>query len=144
MRSRTVITLATAAAATASVPAVAQPFVIVQSTINPGGTTPSASATFGLSGAIGEHDAGPPLSSPTYSISGGFVTSAGTPAPPACYANCDGSTIAPVLNINDFTCFVNNFAAQSPDANCDQSTIPPTLNVNDFFCFLNRYAVGCP
>jgi hypothetical protein len=29
-------------------------------------------------------------------------------------------------------------------ANCDNSTINPVLNVNDFSCFLNQYAAGCP
>ena len=29
-------------------------------------------------------------------------------------------------------------------ANCDQSTTPPVLNVLDFSCFLNRFAAGCP
>ena len=29
-------------------------------------------------------------------------------------------------------------------ANCDASTNPPVLNVNDFTCFLNLYAAGCP
>src|SRR5690348_545621 len=28
----------------------------------------------------------------------------------ACYANCDASTIAPILNVNDFTCFLNRYA----------------------------------
>jgi hypothetical protein len=28
-----------------------------------------------------------------------------------CYANCDASKLAPVLNVNDFTCFINNYAA---------------------------------
>lgn len=65
-----------------------------------------------------------------------------TPAP--CYANCDGSGIPPVLNVNDFTCFLNKFAGGSSYANCDGSTSPPVLNVNDFTCFLNRYAAGCP
>jgi hypothetical protein len=50
----------------------------------------------------------------------------------------------PVLNVNDFTCFLNAFAAGSPYANCDQSTTPPVLNVNDFTCFLNTFAAGCP
>ena len=31
--------------------------------------------------------------------------------PGLCYANCDGSTTAPVLNVNDFTCFMNRYAA---------------------------------
>ncbi|MFN0133613.1 MAG: GC-type dockerin domain-anchored protein [Phycisphaerales bacterium] len=65
------------------------------------------------------------------------------PVTPACYANCDGSTTPPVLNINDFICFTNLFAANDPLANCDGSTTPPTLNVNDFTCFLNAFAVGC-
>ncbi|MBL9031130.1 MAG: hypothetical protein JNM80_05425 [Phycisphaerae bacterium] len=61
----------------------------------------------------------------------------------SCYANCDQSTIAPVLNVNDFTCFLNRFAANDPYANCDGSTTPPILNVNDFTCFLNKFAAGC-
>ena len=62
----------------------------------------------------------------------------------ACYANCDGSSQEPVLNVNDFACFLNQFAAALPYANCDGSTTPPVLNVNDFACFLNRFAAGCP
>jgi hypothetical protein len=59
------------------------------------------------------------------------------------YANCDHSTAPPVLNVNDFQCFLNTFAAQDPAANCDGSTVPPLLNVNDFQCFLNAFAAGC-
>jgi spore coat protein A len=61
-----------------------------------------------------------------------------------CYANCDASTIPPILNVNDFTCFANSFAAGNPYANCDGSTAVPVLNVNDFTCFLNKFAAGCP
>lgn len=61
----------------------------------------------------------------------------------SCYANCDGGTVAPVLNINDFSCFINRYAAGDPYANCDASTVAPTLNVNDFSCFLNAFAAGC-
>ena len=64
--------------------------------------------------------------------------------PPACYANCDGSTTAPVLNVLDFTCFLNRFAAADTYANCDGSTTAPVLNVLDFTCFLNQFAAGCP
>ena len=60
-----------------------------------------------------------------------------------CYANCDGSSSTPVLNVNDFQCFMNRYAAGDSYANCDGSTIPPVLNVNDFNCFLNRYGAGC-
>jgi hypothetical protein len=63
---------------------------------------------------------------------------------PGCYANCDGSTNTPILNINDFVCFLQRFAAADPYANCDGSTTPPVLNVNDFVCFLQRFAGGCP
>ena len=59
-----------------------------------------------------------------------------------CYANCDGSTSAPCLNILDFSCFLNEFALGSTYANCDNSTTPPVLNVLDFGCFLNRFSSG--
>ncbi|MFN0131091.1 MAG: RCC1 domain-containing protein, partial [Phycisphaerales bacterium] len=42
----------------------------------------------------------------------------------ACYANCDGSTADPFLNINDFVCYLNYFAAGEQYANCDASTTP--------------------
>jgi len=61
-----------------------------------------------------------------------------------CYANCDGSTAAPALNVSDFICFLDRYAAADPVANCDHSTAAPTLNIADFICFLNRYAAGCP
>jgi hypothetical protein len=64
------------------------------------------------------------------------------PAP--CYANCDGSTTEPILNVNDFICFQTKFAAQDPAANCDGSTAEPVLNVNDFICFQTQFAAGCP
>jgi hypothetical protein len=63
---------------------------------------------------------------------------------PACYANCDNSNNQPLLNANDFQCFLNRFAAGDAFANCDGSTSAPLLNANDFQCFLNRFAAGCP
>ena len=63
--------------------------------------------------------------------------------PPTCPANCDCSTLAPVLNVLDFVCFLDRFAAADAYANCDGSTQSPVLNVNDFICFLNRFAAGC-
>jgi lysophospholipase L1-like esterase len=64
--------------------------------------------------------------------------------PLACYANCDGSTAAPPLNVGDFTCFLQRFAAGDAYANCDASTGLPVLNVGDFTCFLQRFAARCP
>jgi hypothetical protein len=60
-----------------------------------------------------------------------------------CYANCDGSTGAPLLTANDFQCFLNKYAAGNTYANCDGSTGNPLLTANDFQCFLNKYAAGC-
>jgi hypothetical protein len=67
-----------------------------------------------------------------------------TPVAVTCYANCDGSTAAPVLNVNDFLCFQTRFAAGDTYANCDGSTNPPILNLNDLLCFQGRFAAGCP
>jgi hypothetical protein len=66
------------------------------------------------------------------------------PMAQGCYANCDASTVSPVLNVGDFTCFLQRFAAGESYANCDESTVPPVLNVGDFTCFLQRFAAGCP
>jgi hypothetical protein len=63
--------------------------------------------------------------------------------PATCYPNCDGSTTQPCLNVLDFSCFLNAFAAGASYANCDNSTTQPILNVLDFSCFLNRFAAGC-
>jgi hypothetical protein len=60
-----------------------------------------------------------------------------------CYPNCDASTVPPILNVGDFTCFLQRFAAGDSYANCDASTVPPVLNVGDFTCFLQRFASGC-
>jgi hypothetical protein len=73
-----------------------------------------------------------------------FSNVMGTVPPPPCYANCDGSTIPPVLNVADFNCFLASFANGDSYANCDQSTVPPILNVNDFTCFIAHFAAGCP
>jgi hypothetical protein len=62
----------------------------------------------------------------------------GTPV--SCAADCD---VSGSLNVADFGCFLNSFAAGDPYANCDGSTTPPVLNVADFACFLNRFAAGC-
>jgi hypothetical protein len=66
-----------------------------------------------------------------------------TQSVPPCYPNCDGSTNVPFLNVNDFVCFQQKFAAGDSYANCDHSTSPPVLNVNDFICFQQSFAAGC-
>jgi hypothetical protein len=76
--------------------------------------------------------------------SGLLDTALAVPYAPCCWANCDNSTVSPVLTANDFQCFLNKFAAGDLYANCDGSSVPPLLNANDFQCFLNAYASGCP
>ena len=61
-----------------------------------------------------------------------------------CYGNCDGSLVTPRLNVADFICYMNIFAAGDPWANCDGSTTAPVLNVADYICFMNRFAGACP
>ena len=118
--------------------ALAQPFTITWSGFDCGGATSIAAGAYTLGGSIGQPLAGQ-VSAGTYSLVEGFW--GGSAA--SCYANCDGSTTPPALNVLDFACFLNRFAAGDPYANCDSSTTPPVLNVLDFACFLNRFAAGC-
>jgi hypothetical protein len=69
---------------------------------------------------------------------------------PPCYADCDGNG---ALNVDDFICFINEFAvAQSLPpaqqinhyANCNGNTSEPVLTVDDFICFVDAFAAGCP
>lgn len=61
-----------------------------------------------------------------------------------CYPNCDASTGTPLLNVADFTCFLQKFTSGDPYANCDQSVAQPNLNILDFLCFMHKMSVGCP
>ncbi len=100
--------------------------------------------------ALAVYDAG---SGPGLYVGGHFTIAGTTPVNniarfgrPACFVNCDGSFNAggcPTLAVNDFTCFLNRFAAHDQRANCDGSSNAPTLNVLDFLCYLNRFAAGC-
>jgi hypothetical protein len=86
-----------------------------------------------------------PIGQTTFTSSfNGMDVAGGTVTPPSCYANCDNSTATPVLNVADFTCFLQRYAAGESYANCDNSTATPVLNVGDFTCFLQRYAAGDP
>jgi hypothetical protein len=80
----------------------------------------------------------------TFKFGGSYTGLVFTGAPaPVCYPNCDNSTTAPILNVQDFGCFLNAFASGDSYANCDNSTTVPILNVQDFGCFLNSFAAGC-
>lgn len=61
-----------------------------------------------------------------------------------CYANCDGSTMQPLLGPADFSCFLSRYRAGEAWANCDGSTTAPVLGAADYSCFVQRYRAGCP
>jgi hypothetical protein len=106
------------------------------STIGVQWSTTSALAVPGINGNS-TNSAGGPLANNTVCS----ITAAATG--PTCYANCDGSTAVPFLNVGDFSCFLTKYAAGNAYANCDGSTSNPVLNVGDFSCFLTKYATGC-
>ena len=114
---------------------------IVVATLPAGALGPSSGAVW-LFADTGAQSAGGTQGGNWNTLYLNILDAAVHPAP--CYVNCDGSTTSPILNVNDFTCFLNKYAAGDSYANCDASTLAPVLNVNDFTCFLNRYAVGCP
>jgi hypothetical protein len=105
-------------------------------TIDGGGSTYLTGGAFQLGCTLGQPDAGK-MTGNGFELSGGLWI-----AGPSCYANCDGSTVAPILNILDFQCFLNKYAANDPYANCDGSSNTPVLNVLDFICFQNNFAQG--
>ncbi|MCA9278061.1 MAG: hypothetical protein H6815_04645 [Phycisphaeraceae bacterium] len=69
-----------------------------------------------------------------WTCAGIAIREAGT----TCYADCDGSG---QLNIFDYICFGNEYAAGTSYADCDGSG---QLNIFDYICFGNEYAAGCP
>ena len=62
-----------------------------------------------------------------------------------CYADCDQSTGAGVLDLIDFICFGNSFVKGEPYAcDCDTSTGPGVCDLLDFICFQSAFVSGCP
>ena len=106
-----IITISAAGALALAGHAVAQPYAITWYSIDAGGrTSPAAGGSYGLVGTIGQHDAGPsPHTGGVYVCLGGFWSLGGGGGAPPCYANCDASTAAPILNVNDFICFQTRF-----------------------------------
>jgi hypothetical protein len=115
-------------------------FEIGWMTIDGGGITYMSGADYEFGTTVGQPDTGF-SSGECYEFNGGFWSII---APPSCYANCDHSSTPPILNVADFTCFLQRYAAGDCFANCDGSTQAPILNVADFTCFLQAYAAGCP
>jgi len=78
------------------------------------------------------------------SITGFLVDSAGVQVS-LCYADCETSTGAGVLDIFDFLCFQNAFVAADPYAcDCDIGTGLGVCDLFDFLCFQEAFVSGCP
>ena len=85
----------------------AQPLDVSWWTVAGSGGT-SAGGGFTVTGTIGQPDASALLAGGSFSCHAGFWgDAAGAP----CYANCDNSSAPPILNANDFQCFLNKYAA---------------------------------
>lgn len=127
----------TACIATASLAGMtaAQPFNVSWFSIDAGGGT-SAGPSLVLSGTVGQHDAGVPLTGATFELTGGFWANA--PGTNSCSAdlNNDGT-----LNFFDVQMFLGFFA--NHDLRADFTT-DGVLNFFDVQAFLNAYSVGCP
>src|SRR5262249_32769668 len=105
MKLATLMVLAAGAIGAAGGSAMAQaggPYDLSWSTIDGGGAMSSPGGVYSLSGTIGQPDAGG-LSGGSYGCGGGFW---GADGGFSCYANCDLSTTAPILNVLDFACFL--------------------------------------
>ena len=76
-------------------------------TIDGGGALNMSGGAFSMSSTTGQPDAGL-MSGGDFVLGGGFWFGV-LPSTP-CYANCDGSTSPPILNVNDFICFQSRFA----------------------------------
>ncbi len=91
-------------------------------------------------------------SGPALYVGGSFYEAGGIPARSIarwkcnrCYPDCDQSTGPGVLDIFDFLCFGNLFAAGDPYAcDCDLTGGPGVCDIFDFLCFGNAFSVGCP
>jgi hypothetical protein len=65
--------------------------------------------------------------------------------PAGCYADCDTSTGAGVLDVFDFLCFQDLFVAGDPYAcDCDTGSGAGVCDVFDFLCFQDAFVAGCP
>ena len=72
---------------------------------------------------------------PGFGTSRGFVL---VPIDSTCYADCDTSGS---VDIFDYICFGNEYAAMAQYADCDSNG---TWDIFDYICFGNAYSTGCP
>jgi hypothetical protein len=96
--------------------------------------------TFGLVNAMVEYQ-GVLHVTGWFNTAGGRVSAGFAHWGCACWANCDNSPGPERLNVGDFVCFLEQFAARGAYADCDRSG---AFNAMDFVCFQSRFAAGCP
>ena len=102
-------------------------------TIDGGGGT-SAGATFSLSGAIGQPDAGA-MSGGAFTISGGFWVGIASSNPCPADFNIDGA-----VDLFDYLDFVNAFAVNLPDADFNHDAV---IDFFDYLDFVAAFSGGC-
>ncbi|MGE0479518.1 MAG: hypothetical protein AB7Q17_03495 [Phycisphaerae bacterium] len=127
--------------------AVAQPYSIDWYTIDGGGAMNTTGGAFSLSGTIGQHDAGGPMTGGNFSLTGGFWVVSSTLVPGD--MNCDG--VVNNFDIDPFVLALTDaaaYAAAYPGCNVSNADINGDGLVNnfdiDFFVNCLTSGSGCP
>ncbi len=102
-------------------------------TIDGGGGT-STSATFSLSGTIGQPDAGIMSGNP-FAVSGGFWAGVASSNPCPADFNTDGT-----VDFFDYLDFVDSFSANDPAADFNQDGVTDFF---DYLDFVDAFSIGC-
>jgi hypothetical protein len=112
----------------------AQPFAIEKSVIAGGGGT-SAGGSFSLSGTIGQHDAGIPMTGGNFTLTGGFWAGDESPGTRLCADQNEDGQVTPT----DFTAWIANFNANDLRADTNQDgLVTPT----DFTAWIAAFNQG--
>lgn len=102
-----------------------------------GGGGRSAGGSFQLSGTIGQHDAGPVLSSGAFSLRGGFWVRGSA-------SGCNAADLAPpygLLDLADVSAFIAAFLAMDPLGDLNNDGVFDLTDITDF---VGAFSQGCP
>lgn len=116
--------------------AAAQPYDIPWHTIDGGGGT-SSGGSYTLSGTIGQHDAGLPMTGGGFEVTGGFWAGVGP-------AGCNAADFAPpygLLDLADVLAFATAFLAGETAADIDDNGL---FDLADVLAFVDAFNAGCP
>jgi hypothetical protein len=106
-------------------------------TVDGGGGTLSGGA-YSVSGTIGQHDAGAPLTAGAFSITGGFWAGASSPAACAGDTNGDG-----LVNGADLSVLLSQFGQNVPAGTGADFNSSGSVNGADLSVLLSRFGLGC-